>query len=356
MPLVAVERSGGHATARCTRTGSRRPTRRCRSSTTTRRSSQVDAGVPAGRQSSASTSSASCRRRGAGGRRARAPAAASRGSSSTLRRRRGVDELRRGAGVHRDAAPRWSAPLDKVDAARPPRRVGPRRRRGAHAEGRPLLPGRHGGRVRRLGRARGRDDDGTHDLLRAARSRTSGKGPVEPGAHFYRSLQLDEHGNPINKRNAWAARSVAYVRLIPPGAADTVHYRLDIPEDCGDQITLTAKVNYRKFAWWNTQCAYAGVRDPAATRTPRSAKGHDDGRWVFTGDTVEGLGRDQGDPGPADHRDGARPRRRCAVVPTRRAGCPTTSRSLDRSVASAGTTTASGCCCRATSRAPRPRS
>ena len=72
------------------------------------------------------------------------------------------------------------------------------------------------------------------------------------------------HGNPINKRNAWAARSVAYVRLIPPGAADTVHYRLEIPKDAGDRIYLKAKVNYRKFAWWNTQWAFAGVRDPAA--------------------------------------------------------------------------------------------
>src|SRR5262249_54361581 len=51
------------------------------------------------------------------------------------------------------------------------------------------------------------------------------RGPVDPGAHFYRSLQLDEHGNIINKRNAWMTRSVAYVRLIPPGAADTIHYR-----------------------------------------------------------------------------------------------------------------------------------
>ena len=67
----------------------------------------------------------------------------------------------------------------------------------------------------------------------AAPSKTDGKGPVEPGAHFYRSLLLDEHGNRINKRNAWAARSVAYVRLIPPGAADTIHYRLQIPAGCG---------------------------------------------------------------------------------------------------------------------------
>ena len=117
----------------------------------------------------------------------------------------------------------------------------------------------------------------------------AGAGPVDPGAHVYRSLLLDEHGNPINKRNAWAARSVAYVRLIPPGAADTVHYRLDIPKDAGDQIVLKAKVNYRKFAWWNTQWAFAGVRDPAQP-SYALAHGHDDGRWVFTGDTSKVSG------------------------------------------------------------------
>jgi tetratricopeptide (TPR) repeat protein len=97
-------------------------------------------------------------------------------------------------------------------------------------------------------------------------------------------LLLDEHGNPINKRNAWAARSVAYVRLIPPGAADTIHYRLDIPPDAGNRITLRAKVNYRKFSWWNTQWAFAGVRD---SQQPHIGigPGYDDGRWIFAGDT-----------------------------------------------------------------------
>ena len=55
-----------------------------------------------------------------------------------------------------------------------------------------------------------------------------------------------------------------YVRLIPPGAADTVHYRLKVPPDARGKIQLRAKVNYRKFAWWNTQWAYAGVRDPVS--------------------------------------------------------------------------------------------
>jgi len=110
-----------------------------------------------------------------------------------------------------------------------------------------------------------------------------GRGAVDPGAHFYRSLQLDEHGGVINKRNAWMTRSVAYVRLIPPGAADTLHYRLDIPENAGETIQLRAKVNYRKFSWWNTQWAYAGVRDPGH-RDYSATAAHDNGRWLFTGD------------------------------------------------------------------------
>ncbi len=110
-----------------------------------------------------------------------------------------------------------------------------------------------------------------------------GKGPVEKGAHFYRSLMLDANGNPINKRNAWASRTVAYVRLVPPGAADTVHYRLDVPADCGDQITIKAKVNYRKFAWWNTQWSYGGVRDPN-DKNPAVNANYDNGKWVFNGD------------------------------------------------------------------------
>jgi tetratricopeptide (TPR) repeat protein len=77
-----------------------------------------------------------------------------------------------------------------------------------------------------------------------------------------------------------------YAHLIPPGAADTVHYRLKIPEDSGELVTLTAKLNYRKFSWWNTQWSFAGVRD-AADPHPDVAKDHDDGRWVFQGSLAD---------------------------------------------------------------------
>jgi tetratricopeptide (TPR) repeat protein len=107
-----------------------------------------------------------------------------------------------------------------------------------------------------------------------------GKGPVEKGAHFYRSLQIDAHGNPINKRNAWATRAVVYVRLIPPGAADTVHYRMQIPENAGNKITLDARLCYRKFAWYGTHQAFAGQPDASA---PNSVSpDYDDRPTVFT--------------------------------------------------------------------------
>ena len=111
----------------------------------------------------------------------------------------------------------------------------------------------------------------------------NGKGPVEAGAHFYKSLQIDEHGHAINKRNAWATRAVVYVHLIPPGAADTVHFRMHIPESAGQHITLHAKLNYRKFMWYNTQFSFGGITDPTKPQGQHTAD-YDDRAFAFNGD------------------------------------------------------------------------
>ena len=107
----------------------------------------------------------------------------------------------------------------------------------------------------------GQDADG-RTIFWSGQVADEGRGPVEPGAHFYRSLQLDGHGNPIDKRNAWQARSLMYVRLIPPGAADVAHYRVRIPKDARGPVTFTARLQYRKFAHSYTQFAYAGQPRP----------------------------------------------------------------------------------------------
>ena len=107
-------------------------------------------------------------------------------------------------------------------------------------------------------------DDAGRTIFWSGKVEDNGKGPVEPGAHFYRSYQLDAAGNPINKRNAWQARSVLYVRLIPPGAADVAHYLVSVPPNAKGKLHFTAKLNYRKFSWYYTQFAYAGVPKPGS--------------------------------------------------------------------------------------------
>ena len=131
---------------------------------------------------------------------------------------------------------------------------------------------------------KGTDDRG-QTMFWSGKVEDDGKGPVEKGAHFYRSLQVDGHGNPINKRNAWSTRAVVYVRLIPPGAADTAHFRVAIPKNAGNQIKLHARLCYRKFAWYNTQFSFAGVPDPA--KVGGVAPAYDDRHMVFTGSTAE---------------------------------------------------------------------
>jgi Flp pilus assembly protein TadD len=125
---------------------------------------------------------------------------------------------------------------------------------------------------------KGTDDKG-QTVFWSGMAEDGGKGPVEKGAHFYRSLQVDGHGNPINKRNAWATRAVVYVRLIPPGAADTVHYRVHIPEKAGNKITLHARLCYRKFAWWGTQFSFAG--QPDASHPELVTPGYDDRKFTL---------------------------------------------------------------------------
>lgn len=125
----------------------------------------------------------------------------------------------------------------------------------------------------------GKDADG-RVIFWSGKTEQDGKGPVETGAHFYQSLQLDGDGNPINKRNAFQTRSLLYVRLIPPGAADVAHFRVKIPKEARGPITLNAKLNYRKFTHYYTQYSYAG--EPKPGQDPALVDIHRDNReWSF---------------------------------------------------------------------------
>ena len=100
----------------------------------------------------------------------------------------------------------------------------------------------------------------------------NGKGPVEKGAHFYRALLVDAHGNPINKRNAWSTRALVYVRLIPPGAADTVHYRMQVPEDAGQQDHVPGAPLIPEICLVEYALSFAGVPDRPQRTLPHDLR------------------------------------------------------------------------------------
>ncbi len=119
-------------------------------------------------------------------------------------------------------------------------------------------------------------------------------GPTDEGAEKYRSLLVDAKGRRIDKRNVWAIRGVAYAKVIPPGAADVVHYRLKVPKDIGKRVTLTAKLNYRKFDWFNNFFMYAGrtAAEPSPELTSAAYKAGKTGNPYVTDAAVPtGLGR-----------------------------------------------------------------
>ena len=119
------------------------------------------------------------------------------------------------------------------------------------------------------------DADG-RKIFRSGGVADEGRGPVDAGAHFYRALQVDAHGNPIDKRNAFHMRGLLYARLIPPGAADVVHYRVPVPADAKGPLTLRARVLHRKFSHAYTAFAYAG-----RAGTGEFGEGFDDREFTY---------------------------------------------------------------------------
>ncbi|MEM7356636.1 MAG: multiheme c-type cytochrome, partial [Acidobacteriota bacterium] len=70
---------------------------------------------------------------------------------------------------------------------------------------------------------------------------------VDPWSHFVNSYVLDKDGNRIDRRNAQDIFIALYNHQIPPGAADSLHYLLEVPKDVTGPITVEARLQYRKF-------------------------------------------------------------------------------------------------------------
>ena len=91
------------------------------------------------------------------------------------------------------------------------------------------------------------------------------RGEVDRWSHFVKVFMLDRDGNRINRRNAQDIFVPLYNHQIPPGAAQTVHYALDVPPNSNSPLEIEVKLQYRKFDY-----EYVNLIAKELTDTPLS--------------------------------------------------------------------------------------
>lgn len=88
------------------------------------------------------------------------------------------------------------------------------------------------------------------------------RGEVDEWAHRVNVFMLDREGNRVNRRNAQDIFTPLYNHQIPPGAGQTVHYELELPNELSDPLEIELKLLYRKFDREFIEEYVAGRRKP----------------------------------------------------------------------------------------------
>jgi hypothetical protein len=72
-------------------------------------------------------------------------------------------------------------------------------------------------------------------------------GAVDPQAYFYRSMAVDKSGELVWRHDLFRMVGDSYKKVIEPGSADVVTYRVKVPEWAKSPMNLYAVVCYRKL-------------------------------------------------------------------------------------------------------------
>ena len=72
-------------------------------------------------------------------------------------------------------------------------------------------------------------------------------GSLDPRAHSFTNRLINIHGTLNALHQVWDNRVVAYNNTIASGRSQIVRYQFQVPSDTVGPITITAKVNYRRF-------------------------------------------------------------------------------------------------------------
>lgn len=96
---------------------------------------------------------------------------------------------------------------------------------------------------------------------------------VDPYSHFVNNFMIDREGNRIDRRNAQDIFVPLYSHQIPPGAGQTVHYRMLLPEDLNEPVKVKVRLLYRKF-----DSTYMKYVDETLAKMGQEIRGHRDGK------------------------------------------------------------------------------
>ncbi|MGA9060374.1 MAG: tetratricopeptide repeat protein [Terracidiphilus sp.] len=72
-------------------------------------------------------------------------------------------------------------------------------------------------------------------------------GTLDPTAHSFTNRLVNVRGTLNDLHQVWDTRVVAYNNTIASGRSQIVRYQFKVPENAAGPITITAKVNYRRF-------------------------------------------------------------------------------------------------------------
>ena len=72
-------------------------------------------------------------------------------------------------------------------------------------------------------------------------------GDLESGAHSYTNRLISKEGKWLDLHQVWETHTKPYDNTIMPGSSDLVRYQFTIPKDAKFPLSVTTKVNYRRF-------------------------------------------------------------------------------------------------------------
>jgi lipoprotein NlpI len=72
-------------------------------------------------------------------------------------------------------------------------------------------------------------------------------GTLDPSAHSFTNRLVNVNGKLNDLHQVWDTRVIAYNNTIQSGRSQIVRYQFKVPENTVGPITMTAKVNYRRF-------------------------------------------------------------------------------------------------------------